>query len=89
MRFGPTALTKKAKQADRVTGTHVLLLSLTALAIAWLAVIAVVVGMCAESARGDRALQGRLDAQTFRLRSTWRPVRTRIFRSSQSDQPAT
>jgi hypothetical protein len=67
----------------------VLLLSLTALAIAWLAVIAVIVGMCAQAARGDRALHGQRQAQTFRLRSTWRPVRTRIFRSSQSDQPAT
>lgn len=66
-----------------------LLLSLTVLAVAWLGVIAVVVGMCVDAARGDRALRSRAELQTFELRSTWRPVRTKIFRSSQSDQPAT
>ena len=61
-----------------------------AVAGAWVAVIAVVVGLCVDAARGDRALAGpAADAQMFPLRSTCLPVRTRIFRSSQSDQPAT
>ena len=55
--------------------------------LAWLGVLAIVVGMCADAKRGD---QTQADAdQTLPLRRTWRPVRTRIFRSSHRDQPAT
>jgi hypothetical protein len=67
----------------------VLLIALAMLAAAWLGVVVIVVGICVDAARCDRALLARAAAQTLLLRSTWRPVRTRIFRSSHSDQPAT
>jgi hypothetical protein len=66
-----------------------LLIVLAILAVAWLGVGVIVVGMCADAARADRALLLRAGAQTLALRSTWRPVRRRSFRSSHSDQPAT
>jgi hypothetical protein len=67
----------------------VLLIALATLAVAWLGVVAVVAGTCVDAARSDRALLAQTMNQTLPLRSTWRPVRTRIFRSSHSDQPAT
>jgi hypothetical protein len=51
---------------------------------AWLIVAAVVVGLCASAAAGDRAL-----LQTLPRRRTWRAVRSRSLRSSHSDQLAT
>jgi hypothetical protein len=67
-----------------------LLLSLTTIVLAWLAIAVAVAGLCAAAARGDRALRrARRDAQTFPLRSTCRPVRRSTFRSSHSDQLAT
>ena len=57
-----------------------------ALAIAWLVVVAVVVGLCVDAARSDRE---RASAQTLPLRSTWRTVRSSSLRSAHSDQFAT
>ena len=61
-----------------------ILVALATLAITWTAVAAVMAGVCASAAAGDRALR-----QTLPRRSTCRTVRSRSFRSSQSDQLAT
>ena len=47
-----------------------LLVSLTALAVGWLGMLAAVVGMCRDAARGDRALRRHAELQTLPLRST-------------------
>ena len=60
--------------------------ALAAVVVAWFAVAAVVAGVCASAAAGDRAL---LRRQTLPRRSTWRAVRSSSLRSSQSDQLAT
>ena len=62
-----------------------ILLTLTVLLITWIAVAATVAGVCASAAAGDRALR----AYTLPRPSTWRTVRSKSFRSSQSDQLAT
>ena len=58
--------------------------ALAMLMVAWLIVAAVVAGLCASAAAGDRAL-----LQTLPRRRTWRAVRSRSLRSSHSDQLAT
>lgn len=60
-------------------------LALAILLIAWFAVAAAVAGVCASAAAGDRALL----SQTLPRPRTWRTVRSRSLRSSQSDQLAT
>ena len=66
-------------------------IALVALAIVWTAIATVVLGLCASAASGDRALRARGSEPSYTLprRSTWRPVRTRSFRSCQRDQLAT
>ena len=61
-------------------------LALTILLITWIAVAATVAGVCASAAAGDRALRARY---TLPRPSTWRTVRSKSLRSSQSDQLAT
>ena len=57
---------------------------LTAL-IAWIVVATTIAGVCASAAAGDRALR----FYTLPRPSTWRTVRSKSLRSSQSDQLAT
>jgi hypothetical protein len=70
-----------------------LLIALATVAVAWAAVTAMVVGVCASAASGDRTLLGatalRRAGYTLPRRSTWRTVRISSFRSCQSDQLAT
>jgi hypothetical protein len=65
-----------------------LLIALAALVVVWIAVAAVVAGVCASAASGDRLLAGG-GGYTLPRRSTWRTVRSSSLRSSQSDQLAT
>jgi hypothetical protein len=69
-----------------------LLIAFAALAVLWIAVAAIVAGLCASAAGGDRALVGVAVADagyTLPRRSTWRPVRTSSLRSCHRDQLAT
>jgi hypothetical protein len=66
-----------------VTTFAVLLLA----ALAWLFVAMIVVAACRMAARSDAGLDP--TAQSPRRPSTWGTVRSRIFRSPQSDQLAT
>jgi hypothetical protein len=60
-------------------------------ALVWTAVAAVIGGLCASAARGDRALVAGAPEPRYTLprRSTWRAVRTSSLRSCQRDQLAT
>jgi hypothetical protein len=70
-----------------------LLIGLAALAVLWTAVAALVAGLCASAAAGDRAMLrregGRAASYTLPRLRTWRTVRSSSFRSAQSDQLAT
>ena len=70
-----------------------LVIALAALALLWVGVIAVVLGLCASAARGDSVQRGARSAAglgyTLPRRATWRTVRSSSLRSAQSDQPAT
>jgi hypothetical protein len=62
-----------------------MLIAAAVLGVVWIGVIAVVAGLCASAAHGDRALA----SYTLPRRATWRTVRSSSFRSAQSDQLAT
>jgi hypothetical protein len=70
-----------------------MLIAAAALAVLWTGVAAVVVGLCASAARGDRALAATVakpvPSYTLPRRATWRTVRSSSFRSAHSDQLAT
>jgi|tagenome__1003787_1003787.scaffolds.fasta_scaffold15798091_1 hypothetical protein len=64
-----------------------LLIALAALAVLWAGAAAVVLGLCASAAQGDRVATGA--SYTLPRRSTWRTVRRSSLRSAHSDQLAT
>ena len=70
-----------------------LVIALAALALLWVGVIAVVLGLCASAAHGDRVQRGNRSAvglgYTLPRRATWRTVRSSSLRSAHSDQLAT
>jgi hypothetical protein len=70
-----------------------MLITAAVFAVLWIGVTAVVVGLCASAARGDRALARAVAkpvaSYTLPRRATWRTVRSSSFRSAHSDQLAT
>jgi hypothetical protein len=70
-----------------------MLIAAAVLVVLWIGVIAVVVGLCASAARGDRVLARAVAkpvaSYTLPRRATWRAVRSSSFRSTHSDQLAT